>query len=613
MKKLLAVIIGIILPVFSMAQQSIFDVSSENSSEKFVEIVKNAQDSVYDSIILSYDRYLTKNRVDNSVFIEKCKFIENAFFDEEEYFNPKYFEFEECLDELILHFPDDPTSIIYYNYDKYTDSSVVAIEELLDDISLGIIEEEPDNIWMAYEKLTYHYSDKEGFFGKTVALAYDAMSKNPELDLSVLMANQYKDAGEEEKAVDVLLQNMDSTVSYGSFYSKGELFFELKDYENAYKAYNWSLEKEEGWDLSAELGAVLVKLERYDEARSFLLEASDTEWGKRKALEELLKYDLQYSSKDTSVVSYTNMRAEGFLSDPFGVYRIKLLYKKKVLWLGFSDLLPIISFIGLLLLVLLIPYLWILPIYSFGKWKDTYTNENIFLDRWQIKHFWYFCSLFLFASIFTEIIIDYSEMLVTFNGEYSDGLPPDGLQLAKFILLFDFIMIVGTLAILRFKDLKTFLGQKHSLGHQVLTGITAFIVFRIMYGIVEQIFQGMMGAPQAGLTASMLNTGIAGMIEHYGLLLPFILIVVTGPILEEIQFRGIILGSVSKYIPFWAANTIQSILFVLVHEELSLFLFYFTFGIATGFLRKSTGGYIAPMVLHIINNGIVFIVIALSL
>lgn len=597
--------IGLLITQVSFAQEKFPEVSKVNSSREFAKIVQNAQDSVYNSIIGVYDSYLNKNNQDYRTYIEKCSFIELAFFDDDEYYNPKYEEYDDCLEDLNSNFPTEPYALVYYYNNSYSDSSISRLENLMESINSDFIEA-PENIWLAYSQLARHYSYEEGNVGTAIAYAQDAMTANDTLDLSVLIANQYVELGDPDRALSILLQNFDSTKTNASFYSKGELFFQLEDYENAYKAYQWSLSNEEGWDLSSELGAVLISLDRFEEARSYLIEASDTDWGKRRAFEELFKYDLKYSEPDSAISSYQKMRDIGFMADPFGIYRAQLFFQKNVFWVSFRDILPIFSFIALILFIILIPYLWVLPIYSYGKWKNKQIESTLINERWGLKHFWYFCSLFLFASIFAELIINYSDMLVTFNDEYSEDIVSSSLQLAHYFLLFDFLVIIGTVALLRLKDIKSVLGDKGTWQSQALSGVGYYFVLRIAYGFVETIFGGI-PVPGSGILFSFLDDSISATIENYGVFLPFLLVVITGPILEEIQFRGIILGASAKYVPFWAANVIQSLLFVLVHDDLSLFLFYFSFGMITGYLRKSTGGYIAPMVLHILNNGIFFI------
>jgi hypothetical protein len=76
------------------------------------------------------------------------------------------------------------------------------------------------------------------------------------------------------------------------------------------------------------------------------------------------------------------------------------------------------------------------------------------------------------------------------------------------------------------------------------------------------------------------------------------------PVYEEVIFRGIVLNASRKHILFVGANVLQALLFALIHNNLSWFLFYFSFGITAGYLRRKSGGLGTGIVFHMTNNAI---------
>lgn len=54
----------------------------------FLENIKHSSDNFYKECLKEYDTYLEKYPDDVSVLIEKCKFIQNAQYDENEEINP---------------------------------------------------------------------------------------------------------------------------------------------------------------------------------------------------------------------------------------------------------------------------------------------------------------------------------------------------------------------------------------------------------------------------------------------------------------------------------------------------------------------------------------------
>ena len=583
--------------------QSELSLDYDQTAEFFIEQVGNAQESSYSEVIAYYEEELRK-RASVYLKIQKCTFIDKVFFNEDEYYNPKFEEFETCLEELKSNYSNSVEAVIYYHFHQYEESSITILEEIVD--SLNQTESElPYNIWMAYKDLANHYSDENP--GLTISYAKDAMKSNESEDLSILIAKQYVKINEKASAERVLIDNVDSTAIDYNEYERAELLEELGNYELAYQIY---LRLNEDWDNQSEIGRVLKVLGRTDEARKYLREASNNNWNKRKALEEIFLFDLEYSSIDSLEVSYNEMRDQGFWADPFGIYRAKMFSEKGIIDFRGRDLLPFFSFIVLILICLVIPYLWIVPIHSFGKWRNDHgVIRTPFDQRWDLKHFWYISSLFLMVSFLTEILFNYSEFVASFNDEFIEE-NINRLVLAKTFVLSDIILIAGTFILFKKKDFSYFLGERGDIGKNIGLGIAFYILLRIVFGI-STFFSG--SDTSAGLQGvSIIEESIFGVTENYGSFVAFFAVVIVAPIIEEIQFRGIMLGSASKYIPFWAANIIQSLFFVAAHDNYSLFIFYFCFGMFTGYLRKKTGSYVAPIALHMVNNFIAFFAIILS-
>lgn len=586
----------------NLIAQSELGLNYDQTAEFFIERVSNAQESSYSEVIAYYEKELRK-KDSAALKIQQCTFIDKVFFNEDEYYNPKYEEFETCLEELKNRYSNSVEAVIYYHFHQYDESSIVKLEQVVDSLN-EIGATLPYNIWMAYKDLANHYTDDNP--GLAISYAKDAMNANSSEDLSILIAKQYLKIDEKTSAERILIDNVDSTAFDYNEYERAELLEELGNYESAYQIY---LRLNDDWDNQSEIGRVLKILGRTDEAREYLREAAGNDWNKRKALEEVFLFDLEYSSPDSLVVSYNEMRDYGFWADPFGVYKAKMIFEKGVTSFKFRDVIPIFSFIVLILICVLIPYLWILPIYSFGKWRNDQGIIRVPFDqRWDLKHFWYLSSLFLAVSFFSEILFNYSEFIASFNDEFIEE-NINRFVLAKTVVFSDIILVAGTFLLFRKKDFSYFLGDTNSIGKNIGLGIAFFVLLRIVF-VVSSLFTGT--GSSAGLQGvSLIEESILGVTENYGSFVAFFIVVIIAPVLEEIQFRGIMLGSASKYIPFWVANVLQSLLFVMAHDNYSLFIFYFCFGMFTGYLRKKTGSYVAPIALHMLNNFLAFFAMTL--
>ena len=98
----------------------------------------------------------------------------------------------------------------------------------------------------------------------------------------------------------------------------------------------------------------------------------------------------------------------------------------------------------------------------------------------------------------------------------------------------------------------------------------------------------------------------------------FVSAVVFAPIIEEIVFRGLILNKLKLSIPFFWANLLTAVLFVLIHlpgwlicgdgisleNSLSILLVSFIWG----YMYKKSNSFLSPVLGHALNNFISMIV-----
>jgi uncharacterized protein len=75
-------------------------------------------------------------------------------------------------------------------------------------------------------------------------------------------------------------------------------------------------------------------------------------------------------------------------------------------------------------------------------------------------------------------------------------------------------------------------------------------------------------------------------------------------LLEELIFRGLLLGGLSRHISVGWANTLQALLFATIHVDAPRFLFYFALGLAAGWLVRRHHTLWPAVLLHALNNGL---------
>ncbi len=82
-----------------------------------------------------------------------------------------------------------------------------------------------------------------------------------------------------------------------------------------------------------------------------------------------------------------------------------------------------------------------------------------------------------------------------------------------------------------------------------------------------------------------------------------VVVVVVGPTVEELVYRGYLYAALDLTLPAWATILVTSLIFAGSHLDPLQILPVFPLGLVMGWLRWQTGGIWAPLLLHVTNNG----------
>jgi membrane protease YdiL (CAAX protease family) len=175
-------------------------------------------------------------------------------------------------------------------------------------------------------------------------------------------------------------------------------------------------------------------------------------------------------------------------------------------------------------------------------------------------------------------------------------------------------MLIGTLVLTKVKDWKEVWGEESSKANVLLMGGAVAFGLRFALGLFVSLFPDFFAEASTGMLERIgalanITKEILAINAEYGVFWSFLFVVILVPMYEEIIFRGIMLGSMEKYLTFGGANVVQALLFAMIHDDLSLLPFYFAFGLLAGHLRKRSKGLAASMAMHGVNNLLAFIVI----
>ena len=176
--------------------------------QHYLDKLVNAKDSLYNDILGDFSIYILSNPQDVKTQLEKCRIIEKAYYDSYEDYNPNFDQAKSCVNEVVSRFPGNPQALLYQGEFLYGDSLVMHLENLQ-----TLAEENKDQwkdySWQVYKQLSeqYQYRDE---YEKSARFGEMAVERNDTLDMSLVLAEAYKNLTFKSKAVNVLVNHLDS-------------------------------------------------------------------------------------------------------------------------------------------------------------------------------------------------------------------------------------------------------------------------------------------------------------------------------------------------------------------------------------------------------------------
>lgn len=129
--------------------------------------------------------------------------------------------------------------------------------------------------------------------------------------------------------------------------------------------------------------------------------------------------------------------------------------------------------------------------------------------------------------------------------------------------------------------------------------------------ILIMVILGFMTEIAASYVVSIILDAIPGAADKYNQTIEGLItmtpqmifyVCILAPALEELVFRGGILGVSSLFLPFIYANIIQALLFGVYHGNVTQGIYAFFLGMFIGFISYKAGGIIYTFILHGVLN-----------
>lgn len=572
--------------------------------EVFLSEMESSSQKVYSQCISKYDEYLNKFPDDVIVHIEKCKFIQFAQYDDYEDYNPNQDEFDSCVANLVEKFPNNPDVFIFQTTYLWGDELYDVFNKAEMAIGENPLLWSKENLADLYSIISnYNYAEEK------YQDAYEYIQKAIELESKHKSTIEYArilvELNRKEEALEVLLSIEDTSKYAWVLSQKADLLLQLNANEEAFELYKLIAEIDPEYNNNLEIANALEASGEYDFARSYLISDTSKSWNKMESIRKLLNHDLKYQSGQICIQTYNIYRDMGYLMDPMGLYRLKIFLKHPFQPVSFRDILSILTFILALIILIIVPAIWILPIYFVGHhWKFVEKNKSPEI-YWGLKAFWFVSAGYLISSLLS-VLVEPETIYTVFNSSYYDDVWSDN-QMALATLIFILFFAVFGFASLYKRSYKVLLSNLWNIQKSILVSIGVLVLFRLVIGLYITI-----GVSHFGISVDSIanipnillasNEELKAVISSYGKLTGFLLVCILVPVYEEIIFRGVIFDACRRYTNFHSANIIQSLFFAAIHGYVFLFPVFFLFGILTGILRKNSGGLLPGIVFHICHN-----------
>lgn len=210
---------------------------------------------------------------------------------------------------------------------------------------------------------------------------------------------------------------------------------------------------------------------------------------------------------------------------------------------------------------------------------------------------------FVLAQVLTGIVIAVLQMV---------GVPLAAMNQAVLSTLLSVIVYVLSLVITvglpwlirRYKTTREDIGLQR-LPSWLELGITpvAFLVYIFLSAVLTAIAMQFLTFIDF---EQVQDTGFDQLGQNYEYVLAFLTLVVLAPVAEEVLFRGYLFGKLRQHAPVWVAILVTSLLFAAVHGAWNVGIDVFALSIVLCLLRVWLKTIWAPILLHMLKNGIAF-------
>lgn len=581
------------------AQSNLADFGA-GSHERWLELVARARSVEYSSVISRVDAHLAVEPQDVVAAIEKCRFIVGWAEAEDAPIESASADSDKCREALdAAPYTDDPEVRLYLLDELWGDDGIAAGRKLLT----------PAESWpdlaqaRLHEKLAalYEFQEDSQEAGKHAA---KAVALNPGSTAVVIAAERLMIVGAKERARTILLDAPPETWAKVRPVRAAEILIDLGEAAAAAKILQAA--DIGAWDTQSQilLAKALAASGRVDAARKFYANAlgADAVGVSLPLQRGAFEFEREFGTAEQAATAYRRLRNQGYDADPYGYYRLSLLLRHPTAPWSWVDLLGPIAMLASIAFCVLLPGVLVVPVHylSLAKRLAGWAAPPAAFPCWTLRHLWYVLAVLLGTGILATYIWAHPEFESMFSlNTYAAPVVISDTALGTAMLVTTVVSALLCFPPLVGVDLSRLLLGRWTWIKSVSAGIGLLIAARLALAA----FSGVETSISPGeIFGTDVARAMRGIYFSYGTAVLYIVAAVAVPVIEEFFFRGVMLNSLSRYMPFLLAAGIQASLFGLFHEDWKLLPFYIAFGFCGAWLYRVSQGLLAPIAMHVANN-----------
>ena len=235
---------------------------------------------------------------------------------------------------------------------------------------------------------------------------------------------------------------------------------------------------------------------------------------------------------------------------------------------------------------------------NYSKVTNWFLRGNarlIFLPLWVLAGF-----------VVAYLVVEVAIWVLGASGVRFSGMDTNLLQTVFSLIVYGLAILIVIVLPNSRRWLKTSLKELGWVGLPTWLDILLPIAGFFVYLLLSVVLSWLASFLPWYSTATQQDVGFSNL-AHYGdYLLAFLCLVVLAPIAEETLFRGFLFGKLRRWSKVWLATLITSLTFAVAHMSWTVGVDVFALSLVLCTLRAMSGSLWAPVLLHMIKNGLAF-------